>query len=595
MANSSINLVDLDFIALKDSLKQHLSSQPRFKDYNFEGSNINVLLDVLAYNTYLNSFYLNMVASEMFLDTAQLRDSVVSHAKELNYLPRSFRSAYANVNIAITPATAQDSVTIPSKTNFTARVGSETFNFVTKESIVITTSSDGVFYANNVTLYEGGYVTDTFVKNSLVDNQRFILTNPNIDTSSIEMTVTENSGEDVYNYVQAFSMFGLTSNSNIFFVQAAENEQYEIIFGDNITGRAPLDGALIEITYRASNGELPNGAGTFINNSSIDGHSNITVRVNKEAINGSTSESISSIKYNAPRSFQSQERAVTESDYKTLLIREFPEIQAISVFGGEKEDPPQYGKVFVSVDIFGSEGVPDVNKNLYKSYLEDKVPLGISVEVVNPEFVYLNVETNINYDYNSTTLSAEEVRSIVTQGIIDYNNNNLNDFNTKFRYSKFVSYIDGLTPSILNNDTTVVPYFLLNPEFSVDTDYNLNFNSELLITTPSSKTHDIVTDRGIYSTSFIYDGKTCQLEDDGLGNMRIVRVTTTSHREVKRVGTVNYKTGTVAITDLNVSSYTGRGIKLFAKPTSLDYQSTLKYILAIDTDSINVAVTPARP
>ena len=595
MANSSINLVDLDFNVLKSSFKDYLASQARFKDYNFDGSNINVLLDVLAYNTYLNSFYLNMVASEMFMDTAQLRDSVVSHAKELNYLPRSFRSAYANVSIAITPSTTEDSVTIPAKTGFTARLGSETYNFVTKESVVITTSNNGVFHANNVLLYEGSYITDTFVKNATIQNQRFVLSNPNIDTSSIEMTVTENSGEDVYNYVQAFSMFGLTSNSNIFFVQAAENEQYEVVFGDNVSGRRPLDGAVIDIAYRITSGELPNGADTFINNSSIDGHSNITIVSNKQAINGSVSESINSIKYNAPRSFQSQERAVTESDYKTLLLREFPEIQAISVYGGEKESPPQYGKVFVSVDVFGSDGVPDVNKNLYKTYLEDKVPLGISVEVVNPDFVYLGVETNVNYDYNSTTLSAEEMKAIVTQGIIDYNNDNLNDFNTKFRYSKFVSYIDGLAPSILNNDTVVVPYFLLNPEFSVDTDYSLNFNSEILITTPSSKTHDIVTDRGVYSTSFVYDGKTCQLEDDGLGNMRLVRVTTTSHREVKRVGTVNYQTGTVTIADLNVSSYTGRGIKLFAKPTSLDYQSTLKYILAIETDSINVAVTPARP
>lgn len=595
MANSSINLVDLDFNALKTSFKEHLASQARFRDYNFDGSNINVLLDVLAYNTYINTFYLNMVASEMFLDTAQLRDSVVSHAKELNYLPRSFRSAYANVSIAITPSTTQDSVVIPAKTGFTARLGSETYNFVTKESFALTTSNNGVFYANNVLLYEGSYVTDTFVKNATIQNQRFVLSNPNIDTSSLEMTVTENSGEDVYEYVQAFSMFGITSNSNIFFAQAAENEQYEVVFGDDTSGRLPLDGAVIDVTYRISSGDLPNGADTFINNSSIDGHSNITITLNTEAINGSVSESVQSIKYNAPRSFQSQERAVTESDYKTLLLREFPEIQAISVFGGEKEDPPQYGKVFVSVDVTNSEGVPDVNKNLYKSYLEDKVPLGITVEVVNPDFVYLDVETNVNYDYNSTTLSAEEIKAIVTQGIIDYNNNNLNDFNTKFRYSKFVSYIDGLSPSILNNDTIVVPYFLLNPEFSINTDYTLHFNSEILITTPTSKIHDNVTDRGVYSTSFTYEGQRCQLEDDGLGNMRIVRVTSTSHREIKRIGTINYSTGTVLITDLNVSSYSGRGIKLFAKPTSLDYQSTLKYILAIDTDSINVTVTPARP
>lgn len=595
MANSSINLVDLDFNVLKNSFKDYLASQARFKDYNFEGSNISVLLDVLAYNTYLNSFYMNMVASEMFLDTAQLRDSVISHAKELNYLPRSFRSAYANVNIAITPATSQDSVTIPSKTSFTARLGTETYNFVTKESIAITTSSNGVFYANNVLLYEGGYVTDTFVKNGAVDNQRYVLTNPNIDTGSIEMTVTENSGADVYEYVQAFSVYGLSSNSNIFFVQAAENDQYEIVFGDNTSGRLPLDGAVIEVTYRSCNGELPNGADNFINNSSIDGHSDISITLNKEAINGSISETVDSIKYNAPRSFQSQERAVTESDYKTLLLREFPEIQAISVYGGEKENPPQYGKVFVVVDITDSEGVPDANKTIYKSYLEDKVPLGITVEILNPDFLYIGVETEVKYDYNSTTLSSEEIKTIVTEGIISYNNTYLNDFKANFRYSNFVSYIDSLAPSIINNDTTATPYFLLNPVLSVDNDYVFSLNTELLITTPTSKTHDLITDRGIYSTSFIYEGQKCQLEDDGLGNMRIVRVTSTSHIEVIRVGTVDYSLGNIIINNLNISSYTGRGIKLYARPKSLDFQSTQKYILTIDTDSINITATPARP
>ena len=595
MANSSINLVDLDFNALKESFKDHLASQARYKDFNFDGSNINVLLDVLAYNSYLNTFYLNMVASEMFLDTAQLRDSVVSHAKELNYLPRSFRSAQANVNIAITPATAVDSVEIPSKTSFTSRVGSDTYNFVTDESTIITTSNSGVFYANNITLYEGVYVTDTFVKNGVIDNQRFVLTNPNIDTSSIEITVTENSGANVSTYVQSFSTFGLSSNSNIFFVQAAEINQYEVVFGDNTSGRSPLDGAVIEVVYRICNGELPNGSDNFINNSSIDGHSNISITLNQEAVNGSVSESIESIKYNAPRSFQSQERAVTESDYKTLLLREFPEIQAISVYGGEKEDPPQYGKVFISVDITNSEGIPDIYKNLYKSYLEDKVPLGITVDVVNPDFVYLNVDSTVNYDYNSTTLSAEEIKTIVTQSIITFNDTYLNDFNAKFRYSNFVSYIDNVTSSIINNDTECTPFFLLNPVLSVNNDFTRSFGAEILITTPTDKSHDLITDRGVYSTNFVYDGLRCQLEDDGIGNIRIVRVTSTSHIEVIKVGTVDYTTGTIIISNFNVSSYTGNGIKLFAKLVNRDFQSNLKYILTINTDSINVTVNPARP
>lgn len=594
MANSSINLIDLDFNALKSSLKSHLSSQAKFQDYNFDGSNMSVLLDILAYNSYLNTFYLNMVASEMFLDTAQLRDSIVSHAKELNYVPRSFRSAQANVNISITPSTTVSSVVIPAKTGFTSRVGSNTFNFVTKEAIAITLSNNNVYHANNVVLYEGSYVTDTFVRNSAIERQRFILNNPTIDTTSIEVTVSENSGANVYSYTQAYSLFGVVSNTNVFFVQPAENEQYEITFGDDITGRAPRNGALIGVAYRICNGELPNGADTFVNNSAIDGHSNVSVTLNSEAVNGSVSESNNSIKFNAPRSFQTQERAVTENDYETLLTREFPEIQAIAVYGGEKEDPPQYGKVFISVDITNSDGIPDLKKTIYNSYLKDKVPLGITTEIVNPQFIYLKVDTSVNYNYNITTLSENQLATKVQTTIANFNNTYLNGFNANFRYSNFVTAIDNADPSIINNDTIVNPYYLMTLDTGVDTDFSFSFNAEVLITTPSDKVHPISTDRGVFSSSFIVNGLNSQIEDDGLGNLRVVSVSAESHSEKYKIGTINYTTGAVLINNLNVDSYTGSGIKLYIRPTSKDYSTSLKNILKINPSDVTVTMVPKK-
>lgn len=594
MANSSINLIDLDFNSLKSSLKSYLSSQAKFQDYNFDGSNMSVLLDVLAYNTYLNTFYMNMVASEMFLDTAQLRDSIVSHAKELNYIPRSFRSAQANVNISITPSTTVTSVVIPAKTGFTSRVGSNTFNFVTKESIAITTSNNGVYYANSIPLYEGSYTTDTFVKNSAIENQRFILNNPTIDTTSIEVTVSENSGANVYVYTQAFSLFGVVSNTNVFFVQPAENEQYEVVFGDDVSGRTPRNGAIIDITYRVCNGELPNGADTFINNSSIDGHSNVSITINTEATNGSVSESNTSIKFNAPRSFQAQERAITEGDYQTLLLREFPEIQAISVFGGEKEDPPQYGKVFISVDITNSDGIPELNKTIYNNYLKDKVPLGITTEIINPDFIYLNVSTNVNYNYNITTLSESQLSTKVQTAITNFNNEYLNDFNANFRYSNFVTAIDNADNSILNNDTVVNPYYLLQLSTNTDTGFSFSFNTEVLVTTPSDTVHSITADRGLFSSSFIVNGLTSQIEDDGIGNIRLVRVTSDSHSEKSKIGTIDYATGTVVISNLNVESFTGSGIKLYIKPVSLDYSTSLRNILKIKPEDVSVTMVPKK-
>lgn len=594
MANSSINLIDLDFNSLKSSLKSYLSSQAKFQDYSFDGSNMSVLLDVLAYNTYLNTFYMNMVASEMFLDTAQLRDSIVSHAKELNYIPRSFRSAQANVNISITPSTTVSSVVIPAKTGFTSRVGSNTFNFVTKESIAITTSNNGVYYANSVPLYEGSYITDTFVKNSAIENQRFILNNPTIDTTSIEVTVSENSGANVYVYTQAFSLFGVVSNTNVFFVQPAENEQYEVVFGDDVSGRTPRNGAIIDITYRVCNGELPNGADTFINNSSIDGHSNVSITINTEATNGSVSESNTSIKFNAPRSFQAQERAITEGDYQTLLLREFPEIQAISVFGGEKEDPPQYGKVFISVDITNSDGIPELNKTIYNNYLKDKVPLGITTEIINPDFFYLNVSTNVNYNYNITTLSESQLSTKVQTAITNFNNEYLNDFNANFRYSNFVTAIDNADNSILNNDTVVNPYYLLQLSTNTDTGFSFSFNTEVLVTTPSDTVHSITADRGLFSSSFIVNGLTSQIEDDGIGNIRLVRVTSDSHSEKSKIGTIDYATGTIVISNLNVESFTGSGIKLYIKPVSLDYSTSLRNILKIKPEDVSVTMVPKK-
>lgn len=596
MANSSINLINLDFNALKQSLKTYLASnsQPRFRDYDFEGSNFSILIDLLAYNTYLNSFYTNMVASEMFLDTAQLRDSVVSHAKEINYTPRSFISAYANVNITISPSTTVSSVLIPARTSFTSRVGSNTFTFTTKESIAITTSNNNVFYANNVLLYEGGYVTDSFVRNTQLDRQRFILTNPNIDTTSIEMVVAENSGANVYVFTQAYSLLDLASNSEVFFVQACENEQYEVLFGNNRSGKDPLNGAIIEVSYRVSSGELPNGADTFINNSSIDGHSNVSITINSEAIGGSVAESVDSIKFNAPRSFAAQERAVTENDYRSLLLRRFPEITALSVYGGEKASPPQYGKVFIVVDIEGSDGVPDTYKQSYIDYLSDKVSLGVTPEIVLPEFVYLAVTSDVKYDVNSTTLSPNEIKTTVLSRIDNFNNLYLNDFNRTFRYSNFVSYIDGADSSIINNDTEVLPYFLLTPVLGSNTNFSVSFNTELLITTPSTPTHSINTDRGLFSSQFVYDGLNCTLEDDGEGSVRIVKVTESEHVEITNIGTVNYNTGEIVITNLNVSSYTGSGIKLYAKTVSKDFSAQLRNIVKINISDVIVTVTPSR-
>ena len=270
MANTSVSLVDLDFETIKTNLKNYLKrSDSPFKDVDFEGSNVSQLLDVLSYNTYLNSYYLNMVASEMFLDTAALRDSVVSHAKELNYVPRSFRSAEAQISFNVTPSIPMTALIIPKGTSFTAKVGSNNYSFTTNDSTVVSISNN-VFSAN-LTIYEGSYVTDSFIYNSSNTSQRFVLSNSTVDTRSITTIIIEDNGASTLIYTKASSFLGLTDTSQSYFLQAAENAQYEIVFGDDVVGRRPKNGAVVSIEYRVSNGELPNGARTFDVDGSISG------------------------------------------------------------------------------------------------------------------------------------------------------------------------------------------------------------------------------------------------------------------------------------------------------------------------------------
>lgn len=317
--NSSIILTELDFNNLKESLKSSMKSQGAFKDYDFEGSSLNVLLDVLSYNSYLNTFYLNMVGSEMWMDSAQMRDSVVSHAKDLNYLPRSFISAEAIINFSATPdGSNQSSIVIPKGTSFTGRAGQDSYSFTTDKNQVVYSKS-GKYVAEGISLFEGNYVTESFVIDNSIESQSFKISNKNVDTRSITVTVIEDNGATVLEYLQAKSLFDLNDQSKAFFIQCAASEYYEIIFGDGVVGRKPKDNSVVILDYRVSNGELPNGINNFKLDSALSGADKIEIDVIQSAAGGLISEDINSIKFNAPRAFTTQERAVTAEDYENLL------------------------------------------------------------------------------------------------------------------------------------------------------------------------------------------------------------------------------------------------------------------------------------
>lgn len=589
MANGSINLVNLDFNDLKSSLQSYLSGQSKFQDYDFDGSNMSVLLDLLSYNTYINSFYLNMVASEMFLDSAQLRDSVISHAKTLNYTPRSFRSATARINIAVTPSAASNTttVTIPRGTSFTSKVGSNTYTFTLPDNYVVTGSTNGTFTAANVEIKEGVLVTDTFIFNSQSADQRFVIANPTVDTTSLRVYVTENNGSNVLTYTQANSYLNIDSTSQVFFLQSAENDLYELVFGNGTQGRAPAHGAAISAVYGVGNGELPNGCALFSSDDSIDGHTNVAITTVSTATGGLVHETTHSIRKNAPRYFQTQERAVNASDYKTLLQLAHPEINAIHVYGGEEEEPPRYGKVVISLDIADSDGVSENNKTVYQKFLKERCPLTIDPVFVDPEYINLEVDSVITYNVNTLTSSEKDLIASVKSKVRVFNELNLNDFNTTFRYSKLVENIDSVSTSIVSNNTEVIAYKALNPALNNPVPFTVRFNNKL----KTLNSTNVIT-----STFFTYDGSLCRLEDDGNGIIRIVSIETqgTESATILDVGTVDYVTGIVFINGLNISSYEGPYIKLRVLTDSYDINAALNNIIQIQDEDIIVTANGIR-
>lgn len=594
MANTSIDLVGLDFNSIKTNLKTYLKNNTSFKDVNFEGSNIGVLIDLLAYNTYLNSFYTNMVASEMFIDTASLRDSVVSHAKSLNYTPRSFVSASANVTITISPSSSTNNVVMPKGTTFTSRLGSNTFTFSTNESLVLSNPNNNVF-TSNITIYEGSYITDSFVMNYSNTSQRFVLSNPTIDTGSLSVIVIEDNGDANVSYTKTTSLVGMKSVSNNYFIEAAENQQYELRFGDGVFGRKPKDGAVIVAEYRTSSGELPNGSSIFVNDGSIDSHSNVSITTTANASGGAINETIESIRYNAPRAFQTQNRAVTASDYETILKANFSDIQSISAYGGETLVPPQFGKVFISVDVINADGTPQNRIETFSSFIGDKTPLSIDVVFVDPDFLYAEIVSEVKYNVNLTSKSTNDIKSLILSKISNYNLNNLNGFKKTLFYSKLIKDIDDTDSSIVSNNTNIRAIKKYTPTLNTNQSFQIDFGFRLEKETGVDlRTEEIHYGHTIQTSVFILNGYRSIIIDDTIGSLYVAKLSANVIDLERLIGTIDYHNGILIINNLNVSGFEGSAIKFYAVPKEKDISSFKNVILSIADEDIKVTVSPVK-
>lgn len=596
MANTNfLSVSELDFSNIKQNLKTFLQSQDQFADYDFDGSNLSVLLDILAYNTYLNSFYLNMVGSEMFLDTSQLKESAVSHAKELNYLPRSRASAEALVNITITAPDNPDSIVIPENYKFTTTVDNTTLNFYVDEDHIVV-ANNGVYLASNVSIFEGKLVTEYF---DIVDDQPLTLSSDTIDTRSIKVYVYESNTASIsYPYMMASSLFGITNTSNVFFVNGYRSNQYQVHFGTGVTGRQIVPGNRIKVVYRSTNGELGNGAYNFSKTSSIDGYSGILATTTLSARYGAERETIDAIKFNAPRFFTTQERAVTAQDYISLVMAKFPQFQAVAAYGGEQMVPPQYGKVAISLKPYSGGIVSDALKNEVVSFLNLK-NLTTEPIIVDPDILYLEVVSNVKFNPQNTTLGTNTLRTNVKNAIVNFGTTNLDKFGTDLSYSKLVSTIDSVDSSIIGNETTTRVIKRWSPTPQVTTTLNFSFNNEVyhedyLYELPQG--HELTFESSTFSYVTPANTYTAYFGDNGLGTIKIYydkvqNGKTTRMSLNNNAGTIDYITGKVILT-ANVDSYSGSHISLKAKLMGPDVKIQRNEFLIISALDVSVTMTP---
>jgi len=609
MANTGfLDVSELSFDGIKNNLKTFMKSKTQFKDYDFEGSNLNSLLDVLSYNTYMNAFYLNMIGSEMFLDSSQLRNSIVSHAKELNYIPRSRTSARAKVTFAInTGGDIPINVVIPENYTIRTIIDGINMDFTTDESITVNRSDVG-YVSDSVYVYEGKIVYEFFTVDGTV---RYSLDSSNIDTNSIRVTVI-NSASDTSNtiYTKADTLYGLTSNSEIYFVQGYNNDQYEIVFGDGISGKALANGNIVKVKYRSTNGELGNKAVNFAISTAVGDTSSypVTVTTNISAADGSERETIESIKLNAPRHFAAQNRAVTKDDYTTLIVQKYPQIKTVNVYGGENAIPPQYGKVIISMIPYGNFPVVSAElKTDIVAYLRTK---SITTEPVikDPEYMYIEIQSAVSYNPSLTAKSIQQLKSDVLSKVQSYETTYLNDFGNDLRKSRLSSMIDSADTSIVSNQTTLRTIYAIVPTKGIKQRIAFSFSNPLArpLRAPyivneteciRSSLFDYFKD-GVYYNSTTPQGQVT-LSDDGNGFLRLYyimydKITDTIVQQIleSNIGTVNYDTGELAF-DLNPYDY-DTNIKIFAKVINDDIVVQESKYLKIDYDEVSINVTAYR-
>ena len=576
MADNYLSTAELDFDTLKSDFVKFLRNQNQFKDYDFEGSNLATVIDLLTYNTFINAFYLNQVGTESFLDTAQLKESIVSHSKELGYTPRSRTSSRATLNLSKTAdtlageASTDGTVTINKFTSFTTNLGSNTVTFSTDRDITATNDGTGTFVANNVNIFEGTVVTEFFDVTSA--NTKLVISSANVDTDSVDVVV-QNSTTDLTNtsFTKAENLFNLVPTSPVFFIEGFGQDKYEIQFGNDVTGKRLSVGNIVRVRYRETVGEEGNNAKTFISSDNT-----ITPTLVTKSSLGAERESNDSIRFNAPRVFSTQDRAVTVEDYKALLKAEFPTIETLNVVGGENLDPPRFGKVVVIPKPFGATVASQSLKDSIVDYLVNKTSISTEVLTADPKFIILDINTTVRYNSTQTSRTLDEIKTNVTSNILEFGTTNLSEFDKDFRYSKLLTKIDSTDTSILSNNTKVRMAKEITPVTNTPFDFVLEFGNEV---EKGSITSSLFTKtiNGVNFESSL---------DDLNGTIRVVS-STRGAKEVLdfKAGTVDYSTGKILLNAFSLNGYFSRGKIAFGDRVQV-YAQNVNPDVIVDQDQI---------
>jgi hypothetical protein len=594
---NKIVISDYDFDAIKVNLKSFLQGQTEFQDYDFEGSSLNILLDILSYNTHYLAYLANMATNELYLDSADIRNNIVSLAKMIGYTPSSPRAPMASIDVTLNNATGT-SVTMSKGTVFTTNVDNTTYQYVNNSDITIT-PSNGVYKFSGVSIYEGTLVTFKYTVDSTDVDQKFILPTENADTSTLLVKVQESSSDTKTNtYTLAGGYNNVTASSKVYFIQEGKDGRYEVYFGDGVNGQSLSDGNIVIFEYIVTNKTLSNSASSFSLSGTIGGFSNVTISTVSNSQGGSESESDDSIRHNAPLNYAAQERAVTTTDYESLIKQIYPNALSVSAWGGEDDETPRYGIVKIGVKAASGSTLTETTKQSIIDSLKPYNVASVSPQIVDPEITSVLITSNVKYDSASTTNSADTLKSNVITTLTNYNTNTLQKFDSIYRHSKLTGLVDNTDTSILSNITTIKIRKNFTPTISSSTRYDIYFRNALF--NPHSG-HNSTAGGILTSTGFKVTGSDIEqfLDDDGQGNVRRYYLASgirTYSNETQ--GTIDYSNGQITINSLNVSSISNiRGssstnIELTVIPDSNDIVPVRDQIVEIDVANSNVSLTP---